>query len=520
MRINVTGSSTTAPTPTLAQLVTKQLKNLSTERLMGEEKKRRKAEAMESASFLRSSVSEIGERGCLSSETCKDVDVVSELPEYFTSKTAYSKIITHRIMNDQSLIDQRTTPYEEYEVDYARGHDNISVSSSPFEFQKAERGPQRVPIAPFSKAAPSKWDDAKKWISSPNSNRPKTMQTPVGQGARKPSSFSSGSRQSSTFVVEALNQRSAYFEEPDAKQVDSSEVKMENGSNKIDCWESAPVPIIDSYGKPLFFIEKSVGEPTSSLSQQDSSVSIQTATAFIPPPSSARSISMRDMGTEMTPIASQEPSRIGTPVKVMSPMHSPTSSRPSSPKRAPISKATLDYEHLELNRKELSEKDIHMRTRREIMVLGTQLGKMNIAAWASQEEDKGASTSLKNVIDEKLPKKGVFEARANAWEEAEKAKYMARFEREEMQIQAWENHQKAKMEAEMRKIEVEVERMRARVQDRLMNKFAAAKHKAEEKRAAAEFRREKQVAKAEQQAEYIRKTGWIPSKFSCWNWCC
>lgn len=67
-----------------------------------------------------------------------------------------------------------------------------------------------------------------------------------------------------------------------------------------------------------------------------------------------------------------------------------------------------------------------MKTRREIMVLGAQLGKTNIAAWASkEEEDKDASTSLKTKTAEQ-PAKSVVEARAAAWEEAEKAKYMAR----------------------------------------------------------------------------------------------
>lgn len=60
------------------------------------------------------------------------------------------------------------------------------------------------------------------------------------------------------------------------------------------------------------------------------------------------------------------------------------------------------------------------------MVLGTQLGKTNIAAWASkEEEDKDASTSLKTVAVEQ-PAKSVIETRAAAWEEAERAKYIAR----------------------------------------------------------------------------------------------
>lgn len=67
--------------------------------------------------------------------------------------------------------------------------------------------------------------------------------------------------------------------------------------------------------------------------------------------------------------------------------------------------------------------------------------------------------------------------------------------------------------------QVEVERMRGRAQDKLMNKLAAARHKAEEKRAAAETKRNKLEVRTEQQAEYIRRTGRIPTSFSCWNWC-
>lgn len=130
---------------------------------------------------------------------------------------------------------------------------------------------------------------------------------------------------------------------------------------------------------------------------------------------------MRDMGTEMTPIASQEPSRTGTPVGATTPIRSPTNSRPSTPGRAAPASSLIDQEA----NKELSEKELQMKTRREIMALGTQLGKMNIAAWASKEEDKDASTSLRTVPAEQ-PGKSVIETRAAAWEEAEKAKYIAR----------------------------------------------------------------------------------------------
>ncbi|KAK6931816.1 Remorin, C-terminal [Dillenia turbinata] len=477
--------------------------------LMGVEKRRKEEEELEldSTFSLRSSVSHFNDRGvtgnsCL--ENCKDVDVVSVLPECSTAMAGCGDFG----LKDPSLDSSIIRFPEDCEGDYDGGQ----VLSSQFEFQKAERAPHRVPLAPFSKpAAPSKWDDAQKWIASPPANRPKAGPT-HGTGLRKASHL--WNRQPSTKVVlEVPDQKSVAFDEPDTKRIDPSQFKKDGAGQKLVSWVPDSCPVSESYGRPTC--------SPFSLSQHDSSVSIHSATTFIPPPSSARSVSMRDMGTEMTPITSQEPSRTGTPVRATTPTRSPTSSQQSTPTRAAPSSSPINRtnDHHDLNTNELSEKELQLKTRREIMILGTQLGKTNITAWASkEEEDKDASTLLKTVAVEQ-PTKSVIETRAAAWEEAEKAKYMARYKREEVKIQAWENHQKAKTEAEMRKIEVEVERIRGRVQDRLMNKLAAARHKAEEKRAAAEARRNKQAAKTEQEAEYIRRTGRIPSSFSCCSCC-
>lgn len=495
--------------------------------LLGVEKRRKQQEEeLESAYAFRSQLNHLDETGGSSSDNCKDVDVVSVLPEYFTSATVDSRSASQMVsdggrLKDHSFANSRIRSQEVQSLDYDSGHDTSIMLSSIFDFQKAERAPQRVPLAPFSKPAPSKWDDAQKWIASPTWNLPKTGQAQVqgGQGLRKMGNVLS--RQPSTkVVVEVPEQKVVTFEEPDTKRVDTSQAKKETGVQKLKSWEADSYPIADSYGKPVLMIENSVGQSAISLSRHDSSLAIHSATTFIPPPSTARSVSMRDMGTEMTPIASQEPSRTGTPVRATTPILSPTSSRPSTPGRAaPTSSPSNPLnDHQNLN-EELSEKELQMKTRREIMVLGTQLGKKNIAAWASkEEEDKDASTSLKTIGADQQSK-NVIETRAAAWEDAEKAKYTARFKREEMKIQAWENHQKAKTEAEMRKIEVEVERIRGQAQDRLMNKLAAARHKAEEKRAAAEAKRNRRAAKTEQQAEYIRRTGRVPSSFTFCGCC-
>ncbi|KAK1296698.1 hypothetical protein QJS10_CPB15g00111 [Acorus calamus] len=465
--------------------------------LLGLEKGRKGKDELETRFSMRSEADEVDSHRVSTSENCRDVDIV-------TTTTTADTMITSRAKEQH----QRGVRLSELAESSGESDGGGGAGVSAFEFQRSERAPPSH-RPPFSKPAPSKWDDAQKWIASPTSNRGK-----AGQAQPRKSGFLGYGGGRTKVVVEVpLEQETFGVEEVDTKRIDSSQAKKEVGGTKSANWGSQGHPVADVIGN---------SDSEVCLSRHDSSM--HTATTFMPPPSTVRSVSMRDMGTEMTPIASQEPSRTGTPVRASSPIRSSISSRPSSPGRAapcstPIESASCQVEP---EKRELSEKELQLKTRREIVALGTQLGKMNIAAWASkEEEDKDASVSLKTVPASQ-PGKSMIEIRAAAWEEAEKAKYMARFKREEIKIQAWENHQKAKTDAEMRKIEVEVERMRGRAQDKLMSKLAAAQHKAEEKRAAAEAKRNQQAARTAEQAEYIRRTGRIPSSFHCfhrWCWC-
>ncbi|CAD5195085.1 unnamed protein product [Musa acuminata subsp. malaccensis] len=468
--------------------------------LLGVETKRKEREDLEANFSLRSESSESDDRhlaGASTAESCKDVEcsISMETTSGHRSREYAIGGSRFRAQDDDCL-------------------ETESVSSG-FEFQRVERAPPHrlVSVAPFSKPAPSKWDDAQKWIASPTSNR---VGNKAGGGqARKGGFAGHGSRQPVTKVVLEV-------EEADTKRVDGSQAKKEFVGVESVNWVTEPYAEVDSGAKPVTIMENPVADIAVSLSQHDSLTSVQSATAFISPAPTVRSVSMRDMGTEMTPIPSQEPSRTGTPVRESAP--SPTSSRPTSPPRTALA-PTMQVQtvpaacHDDLNKELLSEQEIIKKTRREIMVLGQQLGKTNIAAWASKEEEEtDASLSLKTVrVDESM--RGVIEARAAAWEEAEKAKYLARFKQEEIKIQAWENHQKAKTEAEMRKIEVEVERMRSHSHERLMNKLATARHRAEEMRAVAEAKRNQQAARTAQQAEFIRRTGRVPSSFFFWSCC-
>ncbi|MFS8015985.1 putative remorin [Helianthus anomalus] len=183
---------------------------------------------------------------------------------------------------------------------------------------------------------------------------------------------------------------------------------------------------------------------------------------------------MRDMGTEMTPIPSHEPSMTSTPVGATTPLRSPNSSLPSTPRIGGPTSTPIQHDDSR-NPKELTEQEVKLRTRKEILHLGMQLGKMNIAAWASKEdtEKKVSGVENDNAAEESL--RIEYEKRAGAWEDAEKSKQNARFIREGIKIQAWESQQKAKLEAEMRRIEAEVEQRRAHAQVKMLKKIALAR---------------------------------------------
>ncbi|XP_019433564.1 PREDICTED: uncharacterized protein At3g61260-like isoform X2 [Lupinus angustifolius] len=195
-----------------------------------------------------------------------------------------------------------------------------------------------------------------------------------------------------------------------------------------------------------------------------------------------QSICFRDMGTEMTPIASQEPSRSATPIRATTPAT-----------RSPIHSETL-----------------------------TPMRGQNGLEDSSKGQHKGSlegSSPYKKMMSEKkvedhARKLSPLETRAIAWDEAERAKYIARFKREEVKIQAWENHQIRKAEMEMKKLEVKAERMKALAEERLTNKLAATKRIAEEKRANAEVKLNEKALRTTEIADCIRRTGHVPSSIS------
>lgn len=116
-----------------------------------------------------------------------------------------------------------------------------------------------------------------------------------------------------------------------------------------------------------------------------------------------RSVCVRDMGTEMTPLASQDPSRTATPIRSSTPvLMSPVSSRSSSPGARYRNGSHQTPQNIP------SELKISAG-----LTNGTGIENVEIA----DHETLGPTWTDPNSL----------ECRAIAWDEAERAKYMARY---------------------------------------------------------------------------------------------
>ncbi|KAI3788214.1 hypothetical protein L2E82_00956 [Cichorium intybus] len=73
-----------------------------------------------------------------------------------------------------------------------------------------------------------------------------------------------------------------------------------------------------------------------------------------------------NMGTEMTSIPSQDPSMTSTPVGATTPLRSPNSSIPSTPRRGVPNTTPVGIDESR-NPKELTEQEVKVRTRKEIL---------------------------------------------------------------------------------------------------------------------------------------------------------
>ncbi|KAM0880220.1 hypothetical protein ACQ4PT_033726 [Festuca glaucescens] len=364
-------------------------------------------------------------------------------------------------------LDEGSSEYPKDRSDSSRSRSDSSRSRAAasngnnggsFEFQMEER----AGLGPFLfRQVPSKWNDAEKWIAG----RHVVHSNPI---------FSKKAATAAAVHGHSGGVRVA----PESAAPPPSDAKRTSALTELSHSQSAPSP------------SSSLSSVTGPASRQPRRTKLcgasQGAAAAT---QSSSSVSMRDVGTEMTPAASQEQSRSGTPAGAATPSLSPLCSVPASPSA--------------------SERELQVRTRREIAALGLQLGKMSIASWASKDDRilRSPEKSASAGDGDNNAKKEEFEARAAAWAESQKCKLASRYQRKEAKIQEWENCQKSKFEARMRNAEVQADQKKARAKNSLAKRLSSLGHKVEGKQARVEARRNRRAVRLARQVERIRKTG-------------
>lgn len=196
------------------------------------------------------------------------------------------------------------------------------------------------------KPTPSKWDDAQKWLVG--GGRADGIHKPRNSNAddrRLLSSSSHNGRVSCSSVDGALEYSMVVSPTPPQPQLGEVETK------KMDCM------VVPQHG---------------SL------------------------VCLRDMGTEMTPIASKEPSRTATPLRASTPVaRSPMSSRSSTP----------------------------ARRRQEVSPVGVTVA---VSGTTNEPVVEGCAGEDQSHVEGHVASANSLESRAVAWDEAERAKFTAR----------------------------------------------------------------------------------------------
>ncbi|CAI9093256.1 OLC1v1028719C2 [Oldenlandia corymbosa var. corymbosa] len=272
----------------------------------------------------------------------------------------------------------------------------------------------------LGKPTPLKWDDAQKWLGNH-----------LSRNGHQKNHSSTKPRNSNADDRRLINNPVPKEEEYNTEDEDEDEDESGGGRHDIDNDDDLVIPYEGELTKKM---DESIWRINKKTSAGSSSSGAVAAAPVV------RSICVRDMGTEMTPVGSQEPSRTATPVKSTTPAtRSPIASGSSTPAR---------YQNGIIHIVETDDD----RSNRAGNGGGTAT---TTTATTSRFGREGEEVNeSRSSLDAAAKKPNPLETRAMAWDEAERAKYLARYKREEMKIQAWENHQKRKAEMSMRRMEV------------------------------------------------------------------
>ncbi|XP_039066945.1 uncharacterized protein LOC120212828 isoform X2 [Hibiscus syriacus] len=334
---------------------------------------------------------------------------------------------------------------------------------------------------------PSKWEDAERWICSPVSGengarqsivapqrRPKSKSGPLGPpgiayyslyspalqmfDGEHMGNFMAGSPSSAGVI--AADGLTTHSRNHDGEFTARTEPCMARSVSMHGCSEVANPPFLSS--------------------QEENIDVIKYASTDI-----SRTVSRRDMATQMSPQSSTYSSPKGTP-----------SFSTSSLSALPIT----EMPNIHSSKSELRNVPVDERA--------------TMTRWSKKHRARKTGKSSEIVDDWR---KKAVDTCTSTWEVTEAGKNISKIKREEAKITAWENLLKAKAEAAIRKLEMKLEKKRSSSMDKIMNNLRSTQKRAQEMRSSM-LTNQAQQAKTSHMALSFRRTrqmGLLSGCFTC-----
>uniref|UniRef100_A0A0E0M202 Remorin C-terminal domain-containing protein n=1 Tax=Oryza punctata TaxID=4537 RepID=A0A0E0M202_ORYPU len=400
----------------------------------------------------------------------------------------------------------RTPNYQRHRSSVFGHQKGWSSERVPLPSKGNRRYPGSSMAFPFSngRTLPSKWEDAERWIFSPNSSdvlektsfaparRPKSKSGPLGP----PGKF--GGQYASVSLLDNGKVGHLTANSPFLAGVLIPEHYCGEKDN-IGRYMSRTAGELASIG----IGSRSCLANGGSHATQYNRVRRRLDTAIESSPSlRSTQASVQDEQVGIT----EDSASIITPIilwKDAATQTSPNLSRSSSPS------VSTPFIHL-LTTHQVREKencfsdvirDVHMDDR------------VTLTRWSKKHVTRASSKNSTNVIE---VKKKTVESKSSSWELTQ-AKSISKVEREQEKITAWEHLQKAKAEAAIQKLVMKIEKKRSSSLDKIWNTLRSTQRRAQVMRETAAANQDEQSSRKAKRTSHLTKNGQISSLSGCFT---
>ncbi|KAL6858813.1 hypothetical protein ACP4OV_017815 [Aristida adscensionis] len=359
-------------------------------------------------------------------------------------------------------------------------------------------------MLPYSsrRTLPSKWEDAERWICSPNPSnalgrsvprhwRPKSKSGPLGPPGRFGGPFTCVSSSApfhesgragnftmnSPYLAGVLLPEHVCVGDLHARK-DLSGASGDDSSNGRGR-ASGGHPVMQStraYQQFCSTIESYQSLPTSQECIEDG----QTDTTKDSTTSCTTTIERKDAATQTTPDIS----------------------RSSSPNMRPSFSRSLSVQQvkeLESCFSKLEIKDVQMDDR------------VTLTRWSKKHVTRGSEKNSTNIIE---GKKKTIESKSSAWEVP---KCISKIEGENAKMTAWENMQKAEAEAAIQKLVIKLEKKRPYSLERIFSTLRSGHRKTQVVRSTPAANRDQHISRTIRRTSHLSKNGQMSSLSGCFT---